>query len=141
MPPKSRMNTSCALFVSPGSTSVPRDVNATLEPSSEIDSSKLSRLGVVPVDVIDAIWVVPATRSRTKMSVRPFVSGTEVSRLVAVDWNATNRPSPEIAGVKLSLFARVPSLATETRDVVPARRSCTKMWDTPFGSPSTNREE
>ena len=120
---------------------MPRDVNVTFVPSSEIDSSKFSRFGVVPLDVTDATLVVPNTRSRTKMSLRPFVSGTEVSRLVAVDWNATNRPSPEMAGMKLSRFATVPSLATDARVVVPATRSYTKMSDCPFGTPITKREE
>src|SRR6266545_1522384 len=60
--------------------------------------------------VVSAVW-----RSRTKMSISALVSpGT---RLVAMLWKATTRPSLLVAGPELGSLPCVPSEATLTSDV------------------------
>jgi hypothetical protein len=74
-------------------------------------------------------------RSCTKIPVPPgTLSGV---RFVANDAKTTSRPSPLTAGLTLSAFACVPSLATLTLVVVPAARSWTKMSFRSFVSPGT----
>ncbi len=61
-------------------------MNATVRPSALIDGAKLSALPPALT-----ISVTPVRRSRTKTSVRPFVS--PATRLDAPESNATKRPS------------------------------------------------
>src|SRR5207247_3536100 len=74
---------------------------------------------VLLVDVV-AGWVVEVVvvetaRSWTNTSYAPFVS--PATRLLAVLWNATKRPSAERAGPALESFPWVPPEATLTRSV------------------------
>src|SRR5436190_20274483 len=83
---------------------------------------------VLLVDVV-AGWVVEVVvvetaRSWTNTSYAPFVS--PVTRLLAVLWNATKRPSAERAGPALESFPWVPPEATLTRSVMPVCRSCAR---------------
>src|SRR5213592_1820721 len=78
---------------------------------------------------------MPVCRSWTNTSVLPFVS--PATRLVAVLWNATKRPSAERAAPALAALPSVPSEATLTRSVVPVCRSWTNTSDTLFVSPAT----
>ena len=61
--------------------------------------------------------VVPVTRSRTKMSERPFVS--PATRLSESEANATKRPSALIAGSTLSWLPCRSALLTLTSSVNP----------------------
>src|SRR5207249_4297465 len=61
-------------------------------------------------------------------------SGT---RFVASDQNATNRPSPPIAGPPLAPFASAPALSTLMRSVVPVTRSRTKTSEASLPSSGT----
>src|SRR5205814_757207 len=94
---------------------------------------------VLLVDVV-AGWVVEVVvvetaRSWTNTSYAPFVS--PATRLLAVLWNATKRPSAERAGPALESFPWVPPEATLTRSVVPVCRSCTNTSVAPLVSPAT----
>jgi hypothetical protein len=80
-----------------------------------------------------AITVVPAARSRTNTSNRPFESpGT---RFVANEANATRFPSALIEGVALELFPSVSFEATLTTSVVRVVNARTKMCRCPFVPP------
>src|SRR3954454_24773882 len=63
--------------------------------------------------------VVPACRSRTNTS-RPAPFESFATRLLATDWKATYRPSPESDGEKLTELPCWPPAPTLTRTVVPA---------------------
>src|SRR3954466_10944120 len=70
-------------------------------------------------------FVVPALRSRMKISDWPFVSlGT---RSLAADQKATKRPPALIEGLELDAFASPPPIATLTTVVVRRRRSRMKV--------------
>src|SRR5687767_3174678 len=63
--------------------------------------------------------VVPARRSRTKTSSTPLLS--PATRLEALLWNATKRPSAETDDPRLSALPLVPPESTLTRSVVCAQ--------------------
>jgi hypothetical protein len=106
-------------FVSPGTRFVAELPKTTNRPSAESAGPPLAPLGWVPTESTLIRSVVPVMRSRTKMSSTPFVSpGT---RFVARLPNATNRPSAEIAGDRLSAFPWTPAESTLTRWVTCAR--------------------
>jgi hypothetical protein len=68
-----------------------------------------------------------------------------LTRFVAEETKATKRPSPLMRGtacdtLQLQPFASVPSLATETRSVVCATRSCTNTSVIPLASLGTRFE-
>src|SRR5205823_240898 len=97
---------------------------------------------VVVVLVVDVVagWVVEVVvvetaRSWTNTSYARFAS--PATRLVALLWNATKRPSAERAGPALASFPWVPSEAPLTRSVVPVCRSWTNTSVAPFVSPAT----
>ena len=73
--------------------------------------------------------------SRTNTSDSAFVSSSATS--VAVDWNATNRPSSDMELRDEPPFELLPFCATETLTVAPETRSRRKMSATPLASPST----
>jgi hypothetical protein len=80
--------------------------------------------------------VVPATRSRTKMSLTPLVSAG--TRFVAMDSKATYRPLPLIlTSLTTWSFACAPLVARLTRLVVRVHRSRTNASRLPFVSPGT----
>jgi hypothetical protein len=126
--------------VPPGTRLVACDVNATKRPVALIAPSVLSLSPSAPsiateTRVVDGMQPAGALAhvSRTKMSVRPFMSpGT---RFVAADSKVTKRPSPLIEGRKLWPFACVPSLDIEISAVAPVAVSRTKMSRTPLLSP------
>src|SRR5207244_1701178 len=98
------------------------------------------RLVVVLLVDVAAGWVVELVvvetiSSWTNTSYARFAS--PATRLVAVLWNATKRPSAERAGPALASFPWVPSEAPLTRSVVPVCRSWTNTSVAPFVSPAT----
>ena len=80
-----------------------RDPKVTNRPSAEIEGRELKSLPWPPPESTDTRDVFPVVRSWTKMSRTALLSAA--TRLVAIDWKATNRPFAEIAGATLSLFA------------------------------------
>src|SRR2546422_463512 len=127
---------SLAPFVSPATRLFANEVNATNRPSAEIDGGKLVSLPCVPCEATLTRLVLPALRSRANTSLAPFVSPP--TRLLALDRNATNRPSAEIGAAKLSPLACAPWELTLTRLVLPVFRSRTTTSPTPFVSPCTS---
>jgi hypothetical protein len=95
---------SSALFVSPATRFVAALRNATYAPSDDMAEGELrplKKLPCTPAELTLTRSVVPATRSRTKMSAFAFVSlGT---RLLARLVKATKRPSDEMAGRRSTL--------------------------------------
>src|SRR5262249_34611575 len=79
--------------------------------------------------------VVPAARSRTKMSWTPFQSPR--TRFVAADGNATTAPSALIDGLVLGPSLSASADEILTRDVHDVRRSRTKTSRTRFRSSGT----
>src|SRR5438552_3772355 len=126
---------SLAPFVSPATRLFANEVNATNRPSAEIDGGKLVPLPCAPCEATLTRLVLPAFRSRTNTSLAPFVSPP--TRLLALDRNATKRPSAEIGAAKLSPLACAPWELTLTRVVLPVLRSRTKTSPTVFVSPPT----
>jgi hypothetical protein len=107
------------------------DSKATNRPSEVIAGNWLP-IGETPpaFDVIRR--VVPFTRSRTKMSMTPFVS--PVTRLVSAASKTTNRPLGEIFAYPLQPVASFSAELTLTRLVVLSLRSRTKTSDSPLVS-------
>ena len=89
---------------------------------------------VVVVVVVEVV-VVETGRSWTNTSYAPFAS--PATRLLAVPWNTTKRPSAERAAPELEPFPWFPSEATLARSVVPVCRSWTNTSVAPFVSPAT----
>src|SRR5437870_2793555 len=132
---RSWTNTSVAPFVSPATRLVAVPWNATKPPSAERAGPALKPFPWVPSEATLTRSVVPVCRSWTNTSVAPFVS--PATRLVAVSWNATKRPSAERTGPALKPFPWLPPDATLTRSVVPVCRSWTNTSVAPFVSPAT----
>jgi len=132
---RSWTNTSYVPFVSPATRLVDTLWNATKPPSAERAGAALESFPWVPSEVTLTRSVVPVCRSCTNTSVLPFVS--PATRLVAVLWNATKRPSAERAAPALAALPSVPSEATLTRSVMPVCRSWTNTSVAPFVSPAT----
>src|SRR5947208_3247239 len=132
---RSRTNPSPAPFLSPATSLLAHDRNATNRPSAEIDAAKLSPLACAPWESTLTRWVLPVLRSRTKTSPTPFVS--PFTSWAADDPKATKRPSAEIATPMLSRLPCAPLELTLTRVVLPVLRSRTKTSVTPFVSPAT----
>src|SRR5438128_2450321 len=132
---RSWTNTSYVPLVSPATRLVAVPWNATKPPSAERAAPELGPFPWVPSEATLTRSVVPVCRSCTNTSVLPFVS--PATRLVAVLWNATKRPSAERAGPALKPFPSVPPEATLTRSVVPVCRSWTNTSVAPFVSPAT----
>ena len=78
---------------------------------------------------------MPVCVSRRKISLEPFVSA--LTRLLAMEENATYRPSAEMEANLESAFACVPFESTERRVVVPVCVSRRKMSCAPFQSALT----
>jgi hypothetical protein len=115
--------TSLTPFVSLATRFAASDSNVTTFPSAEM-AGRTHHLEMVcaPDESTLTRSVVPADRSRTKMSTALFVSPT--TRFVAWLANATNRPSAEIAsGPKLPPSPSAPDESTLTLSVVPVERS------------------
>src|SRR4051812_19447776 len=88
-----RTNPSVMPLVSPATRVVAGDWNATDRPSAEILAAPPPLLPWAPLEDTLIRLIVPAVRSRTNASIAPLVS--PVTRLVAVELKATNRPSAE----------------------------------------------
>ena len=89
-------NTSGRPFSSPATRFVALESKATKPPSAEMAGLLLAPSACMPSWVALTSVVVPATRSRTKMSEAPFTSpGT---RFQANDSKATKRPSAVMLG-------------------------------------------
>src|SRR5207244_1030493 len=132
---RSWTNTSYAPFASPATRLVAVPWNATKPPSAERAAPALGPFPWVPSESTLTRSVVPVCRSWTNTSVAPFVS--PATRLVAVLWNATKRPSAERTGPALKPFPWLPPDATLTRSVVPVCRSWTNTSVAPIVAPST----
>ena len=89
-------NTSYAPFASPATRLLAVPWNATKLPSAERAAPELGPFPWVPPDATLMRSVVPVCRSCTNTSVVPLVSPP--TRLLAVPWKATKRPSAEIEG-------------------------------------------
>src|SRR6185436_4304809 len=98
---RSRTKTSTVPFVSPGTRFEELEANATNRPSAEIAGTVAPWFAWAPEDEMLTRSVTPFWRSRTKMSLNPFVSPATRSSLP--DWKATKRPLPEIAGLRQKL--------------------------------------
>src|SRR5687767_8561201 len=120
---RSRRKTSFTLLLSPPPASrlLAADSNTTNRPSALIPGRKLPLLPCAPsvATLTRSVWPVP--RSRTKMSVTPFVS--PFTRLEESDSKATRLPSAETAGGAVGAGANPdaspPALGTLTRTVAP----------------------
>src|SRR5579884_3565931 len=124
-----------AEFVSPGTRLSAADWKATNRPSPLIDGEALGWSDWPPEPTLTRT-VVARCRSRTKTSVRWFVSpGT---RLVASEAKATNRPSADSAGVTLARLPWTPLVSTLTRSVAPVVRSKVKTSVASLVSPGTS---
>src|SRR5918995_2798469 len=118
-------------------------MKATHRPSAEIAGSRLVAYSVPlpravsPFDPTDTRSVIPSSRSRTKMSL--FVEVSLGTRPAASEWNATKRPSAEIAGrTKQDQLTTCSSAEdTETRSMAPFELSWTNTSQESFVSPST----
>src|SRR5438445_6238564 len=132
---RSRAKTSLTVFVSPPTRLFATELNATKRPSAEIAGTQLAPFPCAPWEATLTRLVLPALRSRTNTSLAPFVSPP--TRLLALDRNATKRPSAEIGAAKLSPLACAPWELTLTRVVLPVLRSRTKTSPTAFVSPPT----
>jgi hypothetical protein len=133
--PSRRTNTSTAPLVSPTTRLEAIPVNATESPSPEIAWISAPEGGCAPPTPTPARVVVPLGRSRTNTSSAPLVS--PATRLLAVLWKTTRRPSPEIRPGPLASLPWFPADPRLTRVVVPACRSRTKTSMRPLVSPGT----
>jgi hypothetical protein len=121
--PRSWTKTSAVLLVSPATRLAAVDEKVTEVPSLLTAGYCAAPMPWVPSLATDTRVVVPVTRSCRNTSPLALVSpGT---RFDAADLKATWRPSLLIAGESDGPSAWVPSLATETRVVVPVSRSWT----------------
>src|SRR5690606_19817925 len=93
---RSRTNTSPAPLRSSGTRLDADDRKATNRPSAEIEGPSDSEVAWTPPAPTEIRSVVTAWRSRTNTSATPFVSTP--TRLLALDTNATKRPSADRAG-------------------------------------------
>ncbi len=92
---RSRTKTSECPVRSAGARLLASEANATNRPSAEIEGCTPSLVASTSAELTDTRSVVPSTRSLTNTSWRPLVSpGT---RFVALDTNATKRPSADTA--------------------------------------------
>src|SRR5215204_529711 len=135
---RSRMNTSWKPLVSPGTRFEAEESKATYRPSRDSAGSALRLLAGTPPAPTETNWVVLVLRTRAYTSRLPLVS--PATRLVASETKATTSPLPEIAGNRLCPLPPAPLELTDTRRVVPADRSRTKMSWTPLPSPLTRLE-
>ena len=115
---------SCQELVSPVTKFVARDSKATYLPSPDIEGYQEHSFPSVPSEAVETLVVWPVCRSWTKTSTLSLVP--LLTRLLALDQNATKRPSAEIEGELEALSPSVPSEATETFVVWPVCRSWTK---------------
>ncbi len=88
-----------------------------------------------PIESVETRTVVPACRSRTKMSEAALVS--PVTRLVAALSNTTKRPSSEMRAFELAASASTSFESTEMRSVVRPLMSRTNRSAKPLVSPVT----
>jgi hypothetical protein len=132
---RSLTKTSAALFVSPGTRFEEVLAKVTNRPPAEIADVKHVPSPSAPAELTLTRSVTPCSRSRTKVSMRPFVS--PLTRFVARLWKTTKRPSEEILASELTLSPCVPVELTLTSWVVPNTRSRTKTSRSPFVSPAT----
>src|SRR5512138_3674940 len=122
---RSRTNRSFTPLVSPVTRLVAIEPNATNLPFPEREGEEDAPFPWLPELFFETRVVVPACRSRTKISFAAFVS--PVTRLVDGESNATYLPFDEIAGSNDVSAACFSAELTETRVVVPACRSRTKI--------------
>src|SRR5450830_2076804 len=101
--------------VAPAVRLVANDWKATYFPSG-LSVAMLESLSVcAPAALSEQRTTSFVRRSLRKMSEKPFVSS--VTRLVAIEWKATNLPSPLIDGRRESLSASVPAAEFEQRSI------------------------
>src|SRR4051794_24664629 len=110
-------NTSVWPSASLGTRLVASERNAITLPSAEIDGVKLGPLACVPSDATLMSRVVPACRSRTKMSELAF--GSFGPGLSPPDGNAPEGPAGEAGGQSLFAGVSPPPAATLPPSVVP----------------------
>ena len=123
--------------VSPSAKFVAKEKKDTCWPSAEMDGSRLSLSPCASLVLTETSCVVPATRSRTKMSSMRFVSPE--TRFDASECIATYRPLLETER-PMPPDARLPwrsLLLTETRWVVPVGRYQRNASLVLFVSPET----
>src|SRR5205814_1255729 len=94
------------------------EAKATQRPLAESEGTKLPELPWAPTESTDTRTVCPVARSCTKTSRSPLVS--PVTRLVAYEAKATQRPLAESEGTKLPELPWAPAESTATRTVPPA---------------------
>src|SRR5918995_6867798 len=126
-------------LVEPASVS-PTSVRARLwnemwRPSAEMDGTQAASSACCPSLETDTRVVSPVTRSCTKTSRWRLVSS--LTSVAALLWNATKRPSAEMAGVPDPESPWVASLAMDTRVVSPVARSWRKTSPMSLVSPGT----
>lgn len=112
--------------MSPDTRFVALEANATYRPSTLMAGCALAPLPWAPVlDTLIRV-VAPVNRSFTKMSLAPLVSPE--TRLLALDWKATRRPSSEIEGSTEVPFGRPTPLGLLTSSVRSLALSRTYTW-------------
>src|SRR5262252_4625540 len=134
---------SSAKFVSFATRLLPDERKATKRPSALIDG--LWPVAGVPSSAALISSVVPVLRSNTNTSELPLVSAGWLgrSKLLAIDANATKRPSALTDGAPirfrkpLSPLLSLPLNVMLSRSVVRFSRSRTKMSKALFVSPGT----
>ena len=119
-------------LLSPATRLLARPEKATNRPSAENMGSRLALFAWLPSAAVATRLMAPVCRSLTKTSEAPLVS--PATRLLARLSKVTNRPSAESTGLKLELFAWLPSAAVEARLMAPVCRSLTKTSKVPLVS-------
>jgi hypothetical protein len=114
----------------------PSETNATNRPCAEIAGSKLVLFACWPAGPTEIRRVSCATRSRTNTSVALLVS--PATRFDAVDMNATNLPSAEIAGSKLVSLASCAPGCTESRVLTAPDPTAAGVAAAPSPVPTTS---
>jgi len=127
---RSSRKASLVKFVSPATRLSAYDANRMNRPSGLIDGCELSPFASVLRPTTVTRSVVPAARSRTKMSAAWLRS--LLTRFVADEANATNRPSALIAGRPKFVSSPPPPVACRSRlSTLNARgghdNSCTSL--------------
>ena len=130
---RSRTKTSNSSLVSPATRLLASELNATKRPSALMAGKRLCSSPSLPSLATLTRSVVPLSRSWTKTSSSKLMS--PATRLLAMDVNATKRPSALMAAPLLSPFSWVPSLATLTRSVVWAWTPVASSNPTPRMAP------
>src|SRR4030095_10949219 len=125
------LNTSRSPLVSFGTRLVESDSKVTSAPLAEIDGLILSLFPSTFFGPTYSHVVFSSARSRTNTCTFP-VTQRLPARLLAADEKATNRPSKEIEGWRLSLLPWFPRLSMDAQVVRSSTVSRTKTWLNPL---------